>query len=50
MATSERDMLAKKAEGIKQMCSKAQEELDQLKSDHNLKVCFFFFQYDCDLC
>jgi structural maintenance of chromosome 4 len=39
--TSERDMLVKKAEGIRQASAEAQEALESLKSDQKSKVCVF---------
>ena len=38
--TSERDMLVKKAEAVKQASSEAQEALEAVKSDQKAKVCF----------
>jgi structural maintenance of chromosome 4 len=39
--TSERDMLVKKAEGIRQAGAEAQEALESLKSEQKTKVCAF---------
>jgi hypothetical protein len=39
--TSERDMLVKKAETIKQASAEAQETLEKLRSDQKTKVCLF---------
>ena len=38
--TSERDMLVKKAEAVKQASAEAQEALETVKGDQKAKVCF----------
>ena len=38
--TSERDMLVKKAEAVKQASAEAHEALETVKSDQKAKVCF----------
>ncbi len=45
--TSERDILVKKAETIKQASTEAQEALEKLRSDQKTKVCVFLTVLTC---